>query len=99
MTEHRNWPPTTADDKAHAVRLAAGFYQQRGACEQAVRDAYGTALPSMIRFWQLIHTVITEEDVIMRAPIEVRRLRARYHTPEQQDALRRARRITRERAW
>jgi len=99
VTEQQAWPPATVDDKVAAVRLAAGFYQHSGAREQAVRDTYGPALPSMIRFWQYIRILITQEDVIMRAPIEVRRLRDRYRTPQQQAALRRARRTTRERAW
>lgn len=99
MTEHQSWPPDSPDGKAAAVRLAAGFYRQRGEREQTVRDTYGPALPSMIRFWQYIRIWITEEEVIMRVPIEVGRLRARYRTPQQQAALRRARRTTRERAW
>lgn len=99
MTEHRQWPPETVADKVAAIKLAAGYYRERGAREQAVRDSYGPELPSMTRFWQYVRVWITEEAVMSEAPIEVRQLLSRLRTPQQQAALSRARKITRERAW
>lgn len=99
MTETQQWPPKAVHEKVAAVKLAAGFYRERGAREQAVRAFYGPALPNMIRFWQIIRILITEEAVIMQAPMEIGRIRARERTPQQKAALSRARRITRERAW
>lgn len=97
MTDQQAWPPKAAHEKVAAVKLAAGFYREAGARETAVRAVYGTALPSMNRFWQVIVTLLGDQDVIAGAPVEVRRLRARFPSPEQQAARAAARRTVRQR--
>lgn len=105
MTEQQTWPPKAVHEKVAAVKLAAaGYYREAGARETAVRAAYGRALPSMTRFWQVILTLLGDAAVVAQAPAEVRRLRELLPSPQQQAARARARRtvrqrVARERAW
>lgn len=105
MTEQQAWPPKALHEKVAAVQLAgAGYYREAGARETAVRAAYGRALPSMTRFWQVILTLLDDVSVIEQAPAEVRRLRELLPSPQRQAqraAARRAvrARVAREVAW